>query len=93
MKQPKINNITTDSGETEIIRSRMGKKKSVKITINIDAEVLSRVKSLSDASDVPYQRLINRLLEEGLQGKSDIGSRLDTLEKEVRKIKKQSFSL
>lgn len=91
MKQPKINNIKIDSSETETIRSRMGKKKSVKITINIDADVLSRVKNLSDASDVPYQRLINRLIEEGLQGKSNIGSRLDTLEKEVRKIKKAVF--
>ena len=89
MRKPKIKNLRVDSAETKNIRGAMARQKSVKITININAETLSKLRSLADESGIPYQRLINRTLTESLHGKSSAESRLARIEKELHLLKKK----
>jgi predicted DNA binding CopG/RHH family protein len=87
MKQPKLKNLKINAAETKKIRAAQKNKKSVKITINIDAETLTKVRKISKETGVPYQRLINKLLSESLERKAKTESRLDRLEKELNKLK------
>lgn len=65
-KQTKQNSLKLNRKETNAIRRLARKSGSVKITINIDAETLKKVRTLSDNSGVPYQRLINKILGDSL---------------------------
>ena len=87
MKQPKMSDLKIDTIETNSIRAKIKKQSSVKITINIDTEALTKIRSLSDQSGVPYQRLLNNILKENLNKKETDASRLDRLEKELILIK------
>ena len=87
MRQPKKEDLKFNKKETEYIRKKIDKSKSIKITINIDAESLKEIKTMSDKTGVPYQRLLNKLLHEGLSRKKSSNSRLDRLEREIKKIK------
>ena len=66
----------------------MAGRGSVKITINVDADSLAKLKALSADSGVPYQRLLNSILKEGLSKADTVHSRLDRLEKELARVKK-----
>ena len=87
MKQPKMSSLKINKSETKKIRSGLAKKESVKITINIDAKTLSGLRLMAEKTDIPYQRLMNRLLKESLDHKSNNDSRLDRIEKELKKLK------
>jgi len=91
MKQPKLKDIQIDFKATEKIRSRMAQVKKIKITVNIDEDLLDDLKLKSDKTGVPYQRLLNRALRSGLQNKTatNESTRLDRLEKEVALLKKK----
>ena len=89
MKKPNRKNLRLDEFETKNIRSMMAREKSVKITININANTLSKLKRLSDDTGVPYQRLINRTLTESLAAKNKTDSRLERIEKELLSLKKK----
>jgi len=66
----------------------MAGRGSVKITINVDAESLVKLKALSAESGVPYQRLLNGILKERLGAMETVHSRLDRLEKDLARVKK-----
>jgi len=67
----------------------MAGRGSVKITINVDADSLAKLKELSAESGVPYQRLLNSILKERLaKGADTVHSRLDRIEKELARVKK-----
>ncbi len=89
MKKPDPKNLKYNKTETERVRSAMAKKKSIKITINIDAETLAKIKTMAEESGIPYQRLLNRTLTESLEGKETIESRIETVEQELKDLKKQ----
>ncbi len=89
MKKLNLKNLETNKTKTNQIRSAMARSKSVKITINIEAETLAKLKTLAEESGVPYQRLLNRTLVEGLAAKSPLESRILKMEKELKAIKKQ----
>ncbi len=89
MKQPKLGDLKVDEAETKKIRANMAKRSSAKITINIDMDTLTKLRAVSSETGVPYQRLLNKLLQESLQKRNDTESRLDRLEKELRRIKRQ----
>ena len=89
MKKPVLKNLKIDVVETRRIRSAMARQKSIKITININAETLATLKSMAADSGVPYQRLINRALTDSLASRSREKSRLDRLEKEVAALKRK----
>jgi len=89
MKKPKPDNLRYDEKETKSIRTKMYKPRGVKITINIDAECLERLKVIAGETGIPYQRLLNKILKEGLGKGSSTESRLGKLEKELNRLKKQ----
>ena len=89
MKEPKISNLKFDSSETKRIRKGMSRKRSVKITINIDVDTLARFRQMAERSGVPYQRLINRSLADSLVAEAAAESRLERVEKEVKALKKK----
>jgi len=66
----------------------MAKAKTIKITINVDAASLAALKELAAKSGVPYQRLLNIILKEGLGRKDTVESRLERIERDLRKMKK-----
>ena len=89
MRKPNLKTLKVDSAETKTIRKSMARQKSIKITINIDAETLTELRAIADQNRIPYQRLINRTLAESLHGKSSSESRLDRIEKELKNLKKK----
>lgn len=85
----KKNKLSIDWGGTRKIRTRLARQNLVKITVNVDAESLSALKNESEKSGVPYQRLLNGLLKEGLEARKHTESRLDKLERELAWIKRK----
>ena len=88
MKQPNLSDLRMDRVGTRKIRAA-AKKGFVKITINIYRDSLSLLRAMADETGVPYQRLLNTLLKEGLRQKETIQSRIDRLEHEVKKVKRK----
>ena len=89
MKQPKLSDLKINKKATHRLRTQMGKAKKIKITINVDADILSNLKNTAAKSGAPYQTLLNRLLREVISKKSGEDSRLTHLEKEISAIKKR----
>lgn len=89
MKKPKVNELSDAADETRRLRSAMKKPQGIKITINIDADSLAQLRVLSEQTGVPYQRLLNKFLREGLDKNGTMESRLDKLEKELERLKKK----
>ncbi len=88
MRKPRIRDLKVDAVGTRRLRMEMARRASVKITINVDADSLSKLKALSADSGVPYQRLLNRILKERLATADTIHSRLDRIERELARVKK-----
>ena len=89
MKQPKLSDLKVDVKGTKAIRKMMTKPKKVKITINVDEELLQELRNMAESSGTPYQSLLNKVLKEALVSKADEGSRLDRLEREIERLKKK----
>ncbi len=89
MKKPKISDLVYDEKGTKKIREAIVKAKKIKITVNIDEDVLSALKVIADRTGVPYQTLLNRLLRQSVDNKDAEVSRLERLEKEVALLKKK----
>lgn len=89
MKQPKLSDLRMDRPGTERIRASMAQTKTIKITINLDAESLTQLRQLAEESGVPYQRLLNQVLREGLAKRETTEARLARLEAEVNKLKRR----
>ncbi len=87
MKQPSLSNLRQDHAGTRGIRAA-SKKGSVKITINIDRDSLEILRAMAQETGVPYQRLLNSLLKDGMKGRETIQSRMDRLEHELKKVKR-----
>lgn len=88
MKKPKIVDLKVNKSETQKIRVAQKNTTTIKITFNIEKETLSKLKAISKDSEIPYQRLLNKLLKESLSGKSSIEQRIDKLEREIIRVKK-----
>ena len=89
MKKPSLKNLKVDKVETKRIRSAMARQKSIKITININAETLAKLRAMADESGIPYQRLINRTLSESMSDKVTAASRLEQIESEIKVLKRK----
>ena len=89
MKQPKMSDLKIDKTGTKKMREVMAKAKKVKITINFDADILDEIKDLAEKAGSPYQTLLNKMVRDALVKKNANESRLDRLEKEIKKLKKQ----
>ncbi len=88
MKEPRLDELAIDDKGTQQIRRRMAAARSVKITINIDKGNLDILRAKASKTGVPYQRLLNQFLGRALQNDSKTESRLDRLEKEVKRLNK-----
>ncbi len=89
MKQPKLHDLVIDRRSTTEIRSKMKRARKIKITINVDEDSLALLRKMSSETGAPYQRLLNQILKEGLSKRSEAESRLDRIEKELKRIKRK----
>ena len=89
MKQPKLSDLKVDAKGTRQIRKMMAKAKKIKITVNVDEDLLLELRQLAEATGSPYQTLLNKVLKDALMAKKDEGSRLDRLEREVARLKRK----
>jgi predicted DNA binding CopG/RHH family protein len=89
MKEPNLKNLKLDVTEAKTVNKIAKKSKKIKITINLDLDSLEALKTISGKTGVPYQRLLNQLLKESLEGQKETESRLERLEKEIKKIKRE----
>jgi predicted DNA binding CopG/RHH family protein len=88
VRKPRISDLRVDTAGTHKLRAEMAGRPSVKITINVDADSLAKLKELSADSGVPYQRLLNGILKERLSMADTVHARLDRIEKELARVKK-----
>lgn len=88
MKEPRLKDLVIDDKGTRQIRRKMAVARSVKITINIDKDSLDILRAKAAETGVPYQRLLNQILNRALQNDTQTESRLDRLEKEITRLKK-----
>jgi len=89
VRKPRIRDVKVDTAGTRRLRAAMAGRGSVKITINVDADSLAKLKALSAESGVPYQRLLNSLLKERLSRAETVHARLDRIERELARVKRR----
>ena len=89
MRKPGMRDLKLDHAGTRAIRAEMARRGTVKITINVDTDSLGKLKELSAESGVPYQRLLNGILRDRLANADTVQSRLDRIEKELARVKRQ----
>ena len=87
MKQPKLTDLVIDRAGTRNLRSQLNKTKKIKITIHIDAVSSDLKRKRGGPTSLPYQRILTQLLNENSTEKA--ASRLDRIEKELKKLKRQ----
>lgn len=88
MREPKLKDLTVDEAGTARLRAQMAREKAVKITIMIDTKSLSSLRKASKQTGVPYHALVSRVLKKGLSKQTATESRLDQLEREVKRMKR-----
>lgn len=91
MKPPKLGDIKVDPKGTAKIRRHSKKSHKIKITINLDQDIIATLKKRADLSGVPHQNILNSILKDALRDKKpdDTNSRLNRLEKELSAIKRK----
>jgi len=89
MKQPRLADLAFDQKSTKEIHAKMAKTKKIKITINIDQDSLDVLHEIAGKTGASYQKLLNQVLREGLKKRLESESRLDRIEKELKKLKKK----
>lgn len=89
MKQPKLSDLKIDTKGTKALRKMMTKAKKIKITVNVDEDLLTELRQMAEETGTPYQSLLNKVLKDAVRGKKAEGTRLDRLEREVERLKKK----
>jgi predicted DNA binding CopG/RHH family protein len=89
MNQPKINDLKIDRNGTSYLRGQMAKIKKVKITINLDADLLVAVRKTAATVGAPYQTYLNHMIREALSSNKTQETRIKKIEKELARIKKR----
>ncbi len=89
MKQPKLSDLKIDMKGTKAMRKVMAKTKKIKITVNVDEDILVELKQMAKETGTPYQSLLNRVLKDAVMIKKEEGSRLDRIEREIERLKKK----
>ncbi len=88
MREPRLDDLTVDEAASVQVRAALAREKAVKLTIMIDTKSLHALKEASRRTGVPYQALVGRALKTGLTRQVTTESRLDRLEREVKKMKR-----
>ena len=89
MKKPKLSDLKENKRETAKIRGMAKKTKKIKVTFNIDEDILKKLRDLAESSGGKYQTILNQLLKEALDSKLTTEERLEKLESEIEKLKKK----
>ena len=87
MREPNLKYLKVDVEGTKKMRKRFSEARAIKITINIDKDSLTKLKKMSTSTGTPYQRLINQILKTNLAHEATLESRVEQLEREVKKLK------
>ena len=69
MKQPKLSDLKIDTKGTKAMRKMMAKAKKIKITVNVDEDLLVELKHMAEETGTPYQSLLNRVLKDAVMSK------------------------
>ncbi|MEP6890883.1 MAG: hypothetical protein ABI955_09355 [Nitrospirota bacterium] len=88
MREPKLDDLTVDEAASVQLRAALAREKGVTVTIMIDTKSLHALKEASRRTGVPYQALVSRALKTGLTRQVTTESRLDRLEREVKRMKR-----
>ncbi len=89
MKKPKLSDLKIDERGTKKMRSLVAHASKIKITVNIDTDIIKQLKSLSEETSIPYQVLLNKLLKESLEKTRSQEARLRQLEETVAVLRKK----
>ncbi len=89
MKKPKLSDLKIDERGTKNMRSLVAHASKIKITVNIDTDIIKQLKSLSEETSIPYQVLLNKLLKESLEKTRSQEARLRQLEETVAVLRKK----
>jgi predicted DNA binding CopG/RHH family protein len=89
MKQPRLSDLKIDVKGTKAIRKAMTKAKKIKITVNVDEDLLMELRRMAESTGTPYQSLLNRVLKDAVMARKTEGTRLDRLEREIEQLKKK----
>ncbi len=89
MKQPNMSDPTINCKGTKRMRTEAAHTRKVKITINIGLNSLDSLREMVGRTDAPYQQLLNRILREGLRKRGEVESRLNRIERELARLRKQ----
>lgn len=88
MREPSLRHLTIDEAATARLRAALARKKTVTVTINVDVKSVRALQQASRQTGVPYQALIGRVLKETTRRRATTESRLDRLEREVKRMKR-----
>lgn len=88
LREQKINDLVVDEAATARLRASLAREKAVKITITIDTKSLHALREASQRTGVPYQTMVSRVLKKSLTRQASAASRLDQLEREVKRMKR-----
>jgi predicted DNA binding CopG/RHH family protein len=88
MREPKLGQLKIDEPGTAKLRAALAGGKAVRITINIKAKSLQALSKASQQTGVPYQALLSRLLKDGAKSRETTEARLDRLERELKRMKR-----
>ena len=89
MKQPKLDELKISNKGTKQIRDKMARADKIKITVNIDADIIYSLKKTAEETGVPYQTLLNRVLRVALEKHHAEENRLNRIEREIETLKKK----
>jgi predicted DNA binding CopG/RHH family protein len=84
-----MSDLKIDWEGTKKMRQLAARSRKIKITINLDTDILSQIRKMAAKGGTPYQSYLNWLLRETVNQKTAREDRLDRLEKEVALIKKK----
>ena len=87
MKRPKLSDLKIDYAGTKNLRAQLRETKKIKITINFDTSSLGATGKSGGKTSPPYSRFLSQLFKDNLDKRAI--SRLDRLEKELKKLKRQ----
>ena len=88
MREPRLDELTVDEAASVQLRAALAREKAVKLTIMIDTKSLRALKEASRRTGVPYQALVGQALKKELTRRVTTESRLDRLEREVKRMRR-----
>ena len=93
MKEPKLKDLVDAPDLADKIKSSLGTATKTRITINIDTDVLNKIKNQAEKERLPYQHLLNKFLGEHLEVKKSQEKWRTKIEKEITTLKEELSEL